>query len=134
MTNPTMTVTYEEGKDYKISGRTIEATAETSMPWLKEEVLFGIDMPEGKGLSLQPASEEAKQKGYENILYTESAFLIENQVLVTYDYDKTQFDQSTLPAYQGDKLSNTRALLEAKAPLQIIAYGDSISTGCNSTG
>ena len=134
VTNPTMTVTYEEGKDYKISGRTIEATAETSMPWLKEEVLFGIDMPEGKGLSLQPASEEAKQKGYENILYTESAFLIENQVLVTYDYDKSQFDQSTLPAYQGDKLSNTRALLEAKAPLQIIAYGDSISTGCNSTG
>lgn len=126
VTNPTMTVTYEEGKDYKISGRTIEATAETSMPWLKEEVLFGIDMPEGKGLSLQPASEEAKQKGYENILYTESAFLIENQVLVTYDYDKSQFDQSTLPAYQGDKLSNTRALLEAKAPLQIIAYGDSI--------
>ncbi|MBS1401336.1 MAG: SGNH/GDSL hydrolase family protein, partial [Clostridia bacterium] len=117
-----------------MEGRTIRATENTSMPWLEEKVLFGIDMPEGKGLSTQPVSEAGAAKGYESVLYTESAFLIENQVLVTYDYDRREFDSKVIPAYQGEKLPNTLQKLQNKETVDIIAFGDSISTGCNSTG
>lgn len=134
ITDPLMEKTYEEGKDFTVSGRTITATAETSMPWLEEKVLYGIDMPEGKGLATQPVSTAGAAKGYETVLYTESAFLIEHQVLVTYKYDKTQFDKDVIPAYQGAALPNTLSKLRNKENVDIIAFGDSISTGCNSTG
>ena len=134
ITDPLMQIVYEEGKDFTMEGRTIRATENTSMPWLEEKVLFGIDMPEGKGLSTQPVSEAGAAKGYESVLYTESAFLIENQVLVTYDYDRREFDSKVIPAYQGEKLPNTLQKLQNKETLDIIAFGDSISTGCNSTG
>lgn len=132
--NHTMEIVYEEGKDYTVSGRTITVTENTSMPWIKEGVLYGIDMPQGEGLSTQPASEAGKAKGYDTVLYTESPYLVKNQLLVTYSYDKSEFDESVIPAYQGDKLPNTKAILESKGCLNIIAYGDSIATGCNSTG
>lgn len=132
--SPLMDKVYEEGKDYTISGRTITVTAETSMPWLEEGVLYGIDMPAGKGLSTQPTSAAGKEKGYDTVLYTEGTFLIDNQVLVTYEYDKSDFDSSVIPAYQGDKLPNTLSKLQNKEAVNIIAFGDSISTGCNSTG
>lgn len=134
ITDPLMQIVYEEGKDFTMEGRTIRATENTSMPWLEEKVLFGIDMPEGKGLSTQPVSEAGAAKGYESVLYTESAFLIENQVLVTYDYDRREFDSKVIPAYQGEKLPNTLQKLQNKETVDIIAFGDSISTGCNSTG
>lgn len=134
ITNPTMDVTYEEGKDYTVSGRTITATADTRMPTLEEKVLYGIDMPSGAGLSTQPASQAGKDKGYDTVLYTETAFLIERQILVTYPYDKTQWDTSVIPVYQGDKLPNTVQKLQAGQSIDIVAFGDSISTGCNSTG
>ena len=98
ITDPLMQIVYEEGKDFTMEGRTIRATENTSMPWLEEKVLFGIDMPEGKGLSTQPVSEAGAAKGYESVLYTESAFLIENQVLVTNDYDRREFDSKVIPA------------------------------------
>lgn len=132
--NSTMDVVYEEGKDYTISGRTITVTENTQMPWIDEEVLYGVNMPANKGLSTQPASAAGKEKGYENVLYTEGTYLIENQLLVTYEYDKTQFDTSVIPQYQGDKLPNTLSKLKNKESVNIIAFGDSISTGCNSTG
>lgn len=134
ITDCTMTRTFEEGKDYTISGRTVTVTSGTSMPWINEEILYGIDMPEGKGLSVQPASEAGRSKGYESVLYTEGRFLIENQILVTYEYDKAQWNEGVKPLYQGDKLPNTLAKLKNKEAVNIVAYGDSISTGCNSTG
>ena len=134
ITSPLMDVVYEEGVDFTVSGRTITVTENTSMPWLEESVLYGVDMPSGRGLSTQPASEAGKAKGYENVLYTEGTFLIDNQVLVSYEYDNTQFDESVIPAYQGDALPNTVQKLQNKEKLTIVAFGDSISTGCNSTG
>ena len=134
ITSPMMDKVYEEGVDFTVSGRTITVTENTSMPWLEEKVLYGIDMPEGKGLSTQPASEAGKEKGYDNVLYTEGTFLIDNQVLVSYAYDQAEFDQSVIPAYQGDVLTNTVQKLQNGEKLTVIAYGDSISIGCNSTG
>jgi len=134
ITSPTMDVEYKEGKDYVVSGRTITVTENTTMPWLDEGVLFGVDMPTGEGLSTQPVSKAGEELGYKNVLYTESVFMIKNQVLVTYEYDKTEFDASVIPAFQGDILTNTYELLKNKQTVNIIAYGDSISTGCNSTG
>ena len=129
ITNATMDVEYKEGSDYTVSGRTITVTENTAMPWINEEVLYGINMPENEGLSTQPASAAGKAKGYDNVLYTESMYLIKNQILVTYSYDKT-----VLPAFQGENLPNTLNKLRNKETVNIIAYGDSISTGCNSTG
>ena len=132
--DPSCTKVYEEGVDYTINGRTITLTENSSMPYLNKEVLYGINMPENKGLSTQPTSALGTSKGYSHVLYTEGTFLYENQVLVSYSFNKNEIDESIIPKKQKEKLPNTISLLENKEPVQIISYGDSIGTGCNSTG
>lgn len=128
-----LTVTYEEGKDYSINGRIITRLENSSMPYLDESVLYGIDMPTNKGLSTQPASPSAIEKGYSSVLYTESSFLFTHQIFVTYDYEPLDY-QGYKQTYQGENLPNTLAKLQNKEELNIVVYGDSISTGCNASG
>ena len=132
--DPSCTLIYEEGKDYVINGRVITLTNNSSMPYINKEVLYGINMPSDKGLSTQPVSSLGASKGYSNVLYTEGTFLYENQVLVSYKFNKEEIPTEAIPKNQKSKLTNTINLLENKNPLQIISYGDSIATGCNSTG
>ena len=128
-----LTITYEEGKDYRINGRTITRLGNSSIPYLDESVLYGIDMPRDKGLSTQPASPSAIEKGYSTVLYTESSFLFTHQIFITYEYEPLDY-QGYIPTYQGSRLPNTLSKLQNKEELNIVVYGDSISTGCNASG
>lgn len=125
--------TYKEGVDYIISGRTIKRTSESSMPYLYKDVLYGINMPANQGLSTQPASAAGFAKGYSTVLYTESSFLFKHQIFITYEYnvsDYTGYKQT----YVGNSLPNTLTKLKNKESLNIVVYGDSISTGNNASG
>lgn len=133
VTDSTMSVTYEQGKDYTIEGRKITVTADTRMPWVEKEIFYGINLPAELNQTVGVSASGAL-KGYERVTYTEGLFLIRNQILVTYEYNKADFVAEDMPVYQGEKLPNTMQILRQKGCLNIVAYGDSISTGCNSTG
>jgi len=94
--------TYAEGKDYSFTGSTITRMADSTMPW-RADTSF----------------DTKKDLAWFN---TQSQW-----VVVTY----THHDQwkGPVPAYKGNLLPNTMAKLRAKKPLQIVAYGMSITRG-----
>ncbi|NMA05278.1 MAG: SGNH/GDSL hydrolase family protein [Acholeplasmataceae bacterium] len=126
-------IKYVENKDYVIEENKIIRTKDSKMPYLKKEVLYGINMPENEGLSTQPASQYGIEKGYDKVLYTESAFIFKKQIFVTYEYDKNDAVNYKIP-YLGDKMPNTMKILNKGNPLSIVVYGASTSTGCNASG
>ena len=92
---------YTEGTDYTVRGRTLICSASSRMPQVREEDLL-------KG--------EFKW----NVVGGK-------QVMVTYEHHDTW--KRPYPAYVGDGLPDTMKKLEARAPLTVVAYGDSITHG-----
>ena len=129
----TLTKEFTIDKDFVVKGQKIIRAKKSEMPYLKKDVLYGINMPRNEGLSTQPTSAYGKDKGYEAVLYTESAFLFKNQVFVTYTYDKTDSSHYA-QSYLGNQMPNTMNILNSGEKLNIVVYGDSIATGCNASG
>ena len=73
---------------------------------------------------------EAYGPGY--IFYDEGATMHQMQIAVSYIHEDTFAGET--PAYNGDNLPKTMAKLENGAAVKIAIYGDSISTGLNSSG
>ncbi len=92
---------YVEGKDYKVHGRTLVCTASSRMPQVRQG-------------NLLPGEFKWNVIGGK-------------QVMVTYEHDETW--KHPYPAYVGDGLPKTMKKLEARAPLTVVAYGDSITHG-----
>lgn len=133
VSDSTLTKTYKENIDYVIEGNKIVRTENSSMPFLDEHVLYGINMPANQGLSTQPASQYGVEKGFSTVLYTETSFLFRQQIFVTYEYDLSEY-KGYKQSYSGYKLPNTLNILLKKEMLNIVVYGDSVSTGCNASG
>jgi lysophospholipase L1-like esterase len=126
-------LTYKEGEDYTVSGNVITRTTDSQIPFLYEKNLFGEDMPPNSGTMTFNTSAAGKKLGYDKVTYGEGRFFIENQVSVFYEFDKSQ----AANIKTGNKMAslpNTKARLESQELLNIVVYGDSIATGCNSTG
>ncbi|HTQ50286.1 MAG TPA: SGNH/GDSL hydrolase family protein, partial [Candidatus Acidoferrales bacterium] len=92
---------YLADRDYTVEGRTLTCTASSRMPQARAE-----DLPKG----------EFKW----NVVGGK-------QVMVTYEHDDTW--NHPYPTYAGGGLPGTMNKLETRAPLTIVAYGDSITHG-----
>ena len=112
--------------EYEINGRTIIATKNSTMPYLTSEQLRGKNMPEDYGFSTYASLDGGE------IIFTEGIGIICHQVSVTYEHNGSWngFTQS----YQGELLPKTMQKLKEKQNLTIVFNGDSIMTGCNSSG
>ena len=73
-----------------------------------------------------------KNYGEGYIYFSEGRAIHDMQIAVTYIHEGT-FD-GQIPAFKGDQLPKTMAKLQNGENLSIAVYGDSISTGANSTG
>ena len=96
-----LTSNYIEGRDYSVDGRTLVCAASSRMPQVREE-----DLQKG----------EFKW----NVIGGK-------QVMVTYEHTDTW--THPYPNYVGAALPGTIKKLKARAPLTIVAYGDSITHG-----
>jgi lysophospholipase L1-like esterase len=92
---------YVEGKDYRLDGRALTCPASSRLPCVPEK-----DLLRGE---LQWNVVGGKQ------------------VMVTYEHDDAS--DPPHPAYLGGSLPNTTRKLKERAPLTIVAYGDSITHG-----
>ena len=92
---------YAEGTDYGVDGQTLVCTASSHMMRLRDE-----DFLKGE-LSW-------------NVIGGK-------QVMVTYEHDDVW--EHPHPTFAGETLPNTITKLKARAPLTIVAYGDSITHG-----
>lgn len=64
--------------------------------------------------------------------FTEGAGIIKKQLYVTYKHPAAT--TGVMPAYEGAALAKTIKKLKKQEPLELFIYGDSISTGANSSG
>lgn len=120
------TIVYVEGSDYVVEGKKIKAVSK-KMPFMTEEQLSGQDKMSGFDYSQIPSTDKGLY-----LPFTESTGFVEKQIFVTYTHTK-KWDKET-PAYVGDKLTNLAKKIENKEKINLFVYGDSISTGANSSG
>lgn len=120
------TVVYTEGEDYVVEGKKIKAVSK-KMPFMTEDQLSGKDKMSGFDYSQIPSTDKGLY-----LPFTESTGFIEKQIFVTYIH--TQKWNKETPAYAGDKLSNLAKKIAKKEKINLFVYGDSISTGANSSG
>lgn len=123
------TVEFTKDTDYKIEGREITALND-KVPYVEKQYLDG--MPKGT-LSWENV-------GYNDIIsrdsskylpFTEGAGIVERQLCVSYKYDKTKYDGGT--PIMSSALIDTVTKLKSKEKLEMFVYGDSISTGANTS-
>ena len=115
---------YQEGTDYTLVDGKLHVPEGSAMTRVTWEQYYPLEKTD-KTMALN----EAYGEGY--IFFSEGSVLHEMQIAVTYTHSDAY--TGTVPAYKGDSLPKTTAKIENNEPLRIVVFGDSISTGANST-
>ncbi|MBQ2712867.1 MAG: SGNH/GDSL hydrolase family protein [Clostridia bacterium] len=118
--NYSLETTYDPS-EYTVEGSTFKATASSTMPFMTEANLRG-EGGEDYGYAPYPGS---------NIAFTEGVGLVMQQVNVTY---KHKGAWGVKPTVQSQDIPNAMAKLKKGEDINLFVFGDSISTGANSSG
>ncbi len=101
----------------------------TNMPYVTDKMLTGEQ--QFPGLTLQ-SDIPSKTNGL-CLPFTEGYQIVQMQLSVTYTHDEGMWE-GCVPEYLGDTaLSNTLTKLKNKEEVNLLVFGDSISTGANSS-
>ena len=118
-------IEYTEGVDYELVDGKLRILSGSAIPTVANAVYY----PDWE-------NEKSMQKnvnyGSGYIFYSEGSAMHSMQIAVTYSHMGTF--PGTVPVCKKDQLPKTIAKLENGEELQICVYGDSISTGLNSSG
>ncbi|MBE5742302.1 MAG: SGNH/GDSL hydrolase family protein [Clostridiales bacterium] len=120
------TVTYTLGEDFSVEGNVINAISD-KMPFMTEDQVSGKERLAGFDYTQIPSTD-----GGLYLPFTEGSGFIERQIYVTYTYEEEWVGEK--PKFAGDKLPKTIDKLSNKKDFELMIFGDSISTGANSTG
>lgn len=121
----TLSVLYEEGKDYTVVDGKLHYVEGSSI-WLTKYNDYFLDQPNNANAAFSSIKEEGKY-----YYYSEGDYFSKKQVSVTYirttewEGPKIERDETKLP--------KTMAKLRNQEPLRIVFYGDSIMEGCNAS-
>ena len=143
ITDVTQQKVYTEGKDYdwEEGTNTLIWKEGSEIPYFTENDLSGKDEngnyitawgDTANGWNAASPWDALGRSRFGDALYCVGEFYYGKQIRVTYEYQYEDW-QGTVTAYQGDKLAKTRAKLEAGERVNLIFYGDSIFTGCDSS-
>lgn len=113
--------------DFYFEGNKLFFKETANVPYFTKKNMTCEEMVEGSGIDKMPG----KIPGT-NVMFTEGAGIVSRQLSITYSHEDTWNGEKN--SYQGDKLPNTINKLKNKEHLTIGWYGDSIMTGCNSSG
>lgn len=119
-------VTYKQGEDFSVEGNTISAISD-QMPFMTDAQLLGKERLAGFDYSQIPSTDSGLF-----LPFTEGSGFIERQIYVTYTYEEEW--TGVKPSFARDKLPKTVEKLSNKKAFELMVFGDSISTGANSTG
>ncbi len=117
-----LTKTYEQGKDYVVENGRLKLTEQTSIPYFTKEQLYPTTGDENYACNSDNGNYFLKSEG---------TTFPNKQIVVTYRH--TEKWTGYKPEKQSEKFSKTLDKLNKKEDLNIIFYGDSIFTGCNSS-
>jgi len=112
---------FAEGKDYRLDNGALVIPADSAMPHLTLEEYYPKEFVEGSAFY---------RVGGGNLIFHEGSFFHMHQCVVTY----THQDAWVGPVPQKQELPGLKGKLEKGEPVKLLVYGDSISTGANSSG
>jgi lysophospholipase L1-like esterase len=120
--NSKHTITYQEGADYILKDGKLEILKDGNIEKVKyKDYYLDENVPGGC----------FPRTGGGFIYFGEADAMHKLQYVVTYIHGEIW--QGPLPPYQGVNLPITISKLKNKEPLRIVVYGDSITTGANSS-
>lgn len=120
-----LSVEYREGVDYALEDGCFVRLEGGSIPVTTLEEYFPANNDEKKYFS-------SAVEGHKYIWFGKSAWLYERQTAVTYRHS-AKWD-GPVPKHQPDKFARFMAKCRAGGEVTALFYGDSITTGCNTTG
>ncbi len=139
----TLKISYEEGVDYTYADGVFTLTENSSIPFFTYNQ---VNYNAGNGTTTLTEEESADLVGIDvttyGVMWTEGAAIAMRQCAITYEHNADDwknmngFDQT----WQGDLLATTLGKLENGEPVDILLYGDSITsvnaagTGASSAG
>lgn len=137
---------FTAGTDYKYENGALVAIGEivendftgqkefrTEMPYVTDKMLTGEAIFPGLTGKDIPSKQQGPAGETLYLPFTETTRIVQNQMSVTYKHEKTW--KGATPVYYGqDKLQRTVQKLKAKEKVELFLWGDSISTGANSSG
>ena len=116
------------GKDFKISGDTIEFMPQANVEIIPFKRIYAKKkedlMQYGKPFNFTASKQYA--------FFTEGKWFHEHMVYISYKHAAT--NQKVGEIFEEAKLPKTLKCLKAKKPLSITLYGDSIASGANASG
>ena len=115
---------YRAGIDYTVEDGCIVLTENTSMPYFEELEYYPVNPEPGTYF-------ECGKPGKPFILFGEGDTFCSKQVAVTYRTRERWREE--VPAVQSQYFPKTLAKLRAKQDIKVVFYGDSITTGANSS-
>ena len=114
---------YWEGKDFIIKDGKICLTEQSAIPVFSLEEYYPAELKDGYSF-------ETTVEGYKNIRYGEEDTFTKMQISVTYTHKETW--QGLIPP-KTQKLCRFMEKAASGEPVTVLFYGDSITTGCNSS-
>lgn len=145
----TLGITYVEGKDYTVdehNKRLIIPMRTSDIPVIATDADTNPDtVPAGYhevnnfngvfvGYYVFDSDGDGNYGTGNQVVYTESSLFYSKYLSITYTYNRTEVDRAAMTRYDVTKLTNVRAKLEAGKDINMLVLGDSITTGCSTTG
>lgn len=117
---------FAEGRDWVYRHGRIQLLTDTAVPFIrKEDLLYTVDKLGWSMTGSKPGT---------FVLFSESTYFPSMQIAVTYIPEKCHAWKGPVPLSAKNELPNTFAKLIRKEALKVVFYGNSIETGCNSSG
>ena len=115
---------YEEGKDYELVEGKLHIPEGSAIPTVKYDFYYPSEKTD-------TSMELNANYGEGYIFFSEGSVMHSMQIAVTYTHEEPFAGE--IPAYKGDQLPKTTAKLKNGEDVKLCVFGDSISTGANST-
>lgn len=124
VTSYDLATVYEEGKDYEVKDGKLLRTANSRIPYFTEDEYYPNEYVANKMM-------RCLTEGKEYVLYGERDTFTSRQIAVTYTHEEGW--NGFVPVSEAAKLTKTTQKLESGKDIKILFYGDSITTGANSS-
>lgn len=119
---------YEEGKDYEFREGKLYRIEEGQIPYFTLEEYYPATMVAGETFPV----DQSVVEGHSYIKFGELDTFCSRQIAVTYRHSSEW--EGYIPTDQSEKIASVAEKLSAKETLNMVFYGDSITTGANSSG
>ncbi len=133
ITDAGRTTVYEAGKDYvwQSGSPVVTLTAQSRIPFKTHAEMYPPALKPGEPTT-PPRAFGKTANGKSGVLFSEGHYFHDLQMQVSYTHGEQW--NAAVPGAAKERLSRTLAKLQAKQPIKLVVFGDSITEGYNASG